>query len=56
MRKQGKPKTPDALLLIPMAIQNHEDNTYHIINWIDSKVYHIYILIYFYLYMYHIIN
>lgn len=36
MRQQGKSKTPDALLLIPMCVYD-ETGTSHIVNWIDSK-------------------
>jgi len=35
LRARGKPKTPDVLLLIPMAVEI--GGTYHIVNWIDSK-------------------
>ena len=35
LRLQGKPKTPDALLLIPMSVQVHGSN--YLVNWIDSK-------------------
>jgi len=37
MRKRGKSKTPDVLLLIPMAVRSGKDNKYYIVNWIDSK-------------------
>ena len=36
LRARGKPKTPDILLLIPMAVQL-DDGRQHIVNWIDSK-------------------
>ena len=35
LTRKGKAKTPDILLLIPMAIVISE--TYHVVNWIDSK-------------------
>ena len=35
LRARGKPKTPDILLLIPMAVEVNGQQ--HIVNWIDSK-------------------
>lgn len=43
LRSKGKPKTPDILFLVPMAValseaeQRHSDQAYAVINWIDSK-------------------
>ena len=36
MRLKGKPKTPDAVLLIPLLCHDECGQT-HIVNWIDSK-------------------
>ena len=35
LRLQGKPKTPDILLLIPMKVKIFDE--FFLINWIDSK-------------------
>lgn len=37
LRLQGKPKTPDALLLFPMGVKIGAEDDWHIIHWIDSK-------------------
>ena len=37
LRLQGKPKTPDALLLFPIAVRVTESEEWQIVHWIDSK-------------------
>jgi hypothetical protein len=37
LRLQGKPKTPDALLLFPMGVKIGSEDDWEIIHWIDSK-------------------
>ena len=37
LRLQGKPKTPDALLLFPMGVKIDDGSDPEIIHWIDSK-------------------
>lgn len=37
LRLQGKPKTPDVLLLFPMGVKVNSSDDWQIIHWIDSK-------------------
>jgi hypothetical protein len=37
LRLQGKPKTPDVLLLFPMGVKVQSNHEWQIIHWIDSK-------------------
>jgi hypothetical protein len=37
LRLQGKPKTPDVLLLFPMGVKVESNDEWQIIHWIDSK-------------------
>ena len=37
MRDEGRSKTPDIRLIVPIAIVDEQNKSVHVINWIDSK-------------------
>jgi hypothetical protein len=37
--KLGYPKTPDALLSVPVALPLFDDSSFVIVNWIESKAF-----------------